>query len=102
MGIDGYDDVMKKLEEISQSAEEVDGEHQAPIVELFTPDFMQEHTEFSSFEEFFGESQWDVESQEDLAQIPEGEADDYVEEHTEFESVDEMQKAAWVNRINSQ
>ncbi len=61
-----------------------------PLSELFNPSFMKEYTDFESLEEFFQESPWTVESEEDLEQIPDGPFNEYVSEHTVFSDQDEM------------
>ncbi len=101
MGIDGFDDLMDDLEELEDDLEEFEGEHDVPLTEMFTEEFMQTYTDFESIEAFFGESPWEVESQEDLEAIPDGEADKYVAEHTAFDTSDEMLSAAgneWTKR----
>ena len=52
MGIDGLDEVQDKLEAMQKNAEELDGENEIPLVELFPPEFMREFTDFESIKKF--------------------------------------------------
>jgi hypothetical protein len=83
-------DDLNDLEELADRAQELDGENQVPLVELFNPNFMREYTDFESLEEFFEESPWTVESQEDLDEIPDDPFNKYVNEYTVFSDQDEM------------
>jgi len=92
--IEGMDDLVDSLDNIS-------GETEVPMNELFTEGFMKSNTEFNSFDEFLEKSPWSVETQEDFKQIPEDEFDEYVREHTGFNSWEAMMTAAgreWVTR----
>jgi len=92
--IDGLDETIKSLEDMEQKAQELDGENEVPLSELFTDEFMGLYTDFESLEEFFEESPWEVESGDDIEAIPEDEMDSYVAEHTEFPHTDGMTSKA--------
>lgn len=91
---DDIDDLVDELEELGDRAEELDGENEVPLSELFNPNFMKGYTDFESIEEFFEESPWTVESEEDLDEIPDGPFNEYVSKHTVFSNQDEMMKKA--------
>lgn len=82
--ITGFDDLDGLREHVESSGGEV------PMGELFTSDFMQNYTEFSSFEAFLGQSPWTVETQADFESIPADELDAYVEDRTGFDSWETM------------
>jgi hypothetical protein len=94
MGIDGLDEVQDRLEDMKESAEELDGENEVPLDEVFSADFMQKYTDFDSIEEFFEVSPWTVESEEDLEAIPQDGFDEYIAENTVFSDDEEMQSKA--------
>ncbi|NHN50022.1 hypothetical protein G9464_20855 [Halostella sp. JP-L12] len=94
MEINGLDELQDDLEELQDAAEDLDGEHELTLEELFTPDFMQRHTDFGTIEEFFESSPWTIDSEEDLEAIPDDEFNDYVDEHTDFNNGEEMQSQA--------
>ena len=95
------DGTIDDLADLRAAAEELDGEHEVPMGEMFPDDFMQEHTEFENVDQLFEESQWDVESQEDFRAIPDEPFDEYIAETTDFKDWDEMYSAAggeWASR----
>ena len=94
MTVEGADDLKDELNRLSQNAKELDGTNQVPLVELFNPSFMRRYTEFDSFENMLEQSQWTVETQEDLEAIPEDQFDRYVREHTQFPDSEEMMGVA--------
>ena len=94
MANDDIDDVIDDLEELSENAQELDGENKVPLAELFDDGFMRKYTDFASIEEFFEASPWTVDSEADLKAIPEDEFDEYVDQHTRFPDAEEMQGKA--------
>lgn len=99
--IEGFDELQDKVDELQERTRNLDGKNEIPMGELFRPDFMRSYTEFESIEEFFDESPWELNSQEDFKEIPEDEFDKYVDEHTGFNSWEVMLKTAgreWVAR----
>lgn len=92
--IEGFEELADQLEERSDSLE-------IPMDELFTDGFMASNTDFGSISEFFEESPWTIESEEDFHNIDEDEFDRYVDEHTGFSSWEAMLTAAareWLTR----
>lgn len=93
--IRGFEDKVGELDRA------VDGERAIPLTELFTPDFVQTFSDFESIGQFFEESPWTIETNEDLEAIPRGDLDDYVARHTGFSTWEAMLAAAgreWVMR----
>lgn len=99
--IEGFDEFREELDQLKERTKDLDGGNEIPMDELFRSDFMQTYTEFDSIADFFEESPWNVQSQEDFKQIPEDKFDQYVDTHTGFNSWEAMLKAAgreWVAR----
>lgn len=99
--IEGLDELQKELEKLTEQAENLHGENEVPMDELFTNGFMQTHTDFESLEEFFSNSPWEVETKDDFNKIPQSEFDAYVTKHTGFNDWDAMLSAAgreWITR----
>lgn len=90
--ISGLDDLEDAIDRLVDRVESIGGE--VPIEELFPEEFMRTYSEFESFEEFVGESKWEVQTQEDFEGIPEGEFDEYVDSHTGFNDWETMLEAA--------
>lgn len=57
---------------------------------------MRKHTQYTSIDEFFNESDFEIESEEDLEVIPEENLDAYVNQTTSFSSWKEMAEYATV------
>lgn len=84
MEMEGFDELMSKLEEMQKGAERLEGEQEVPLEDLLTPQFMRRFTEFGSVEEMFEASEWEVESQEDFKAIPEERWDAFIADHSRF------------------
>lgn len=70
-----------------------------PVTELFDPAFVQEHTEFESFDEMVAASPSDAGSASELETVPHREWDEFVAETTDFENEKALVMAArdyWV------
>jgi hypothetical protein len=96
-----FDEFSRKLRDLQRRAEELDGESQVPVTELFPDEFMLLHTDFPSFDAMLEASGFNVQSSEDFAAIPDDAWDAHVRAHTQFSSWDEMQSTAaqeWASR----
>lgn len=78
---DIFDQIRKQIAAVE---EEVNGNQD--ITDIFTPDFMSRNSRFSSIEEFFEESSFDVNTQEDFEAVPETEIDRFTKDNTDFDS----------------
>lgn len=99
--IEGLDEFREELDRLLEQADNLHGQNEVPMDELFTTGFMQTHTDFTSLEEFFSKSPWSVETQDDFKKIPQKEFDEYVNKHTGFKDWEAMLSAAgreWVTR----
>jgi hypothetical protein len=86
-------------------SDSTDSERRVSFSELFTDGFMRTHTDFGDIDEFFGESPWAVEDDEDFEQLPVGKFDSYVARHSGFDSWDSMLSAAareWILQRRSE
>lgn len=99
--IEGLDELQQKLDELSNSAKELDGEHHIPVSELLTDDFVSQHTSFSSADEMFRASGYEIQTQEDFAAIPDIEWDTFIRSISSFDDWQSMLGAAgqeWAKR----
>lgn len=76
--------------------EELSNPQQVSFADLFTPSFIQNYTQFLSFELMLEASGFSVESAEDFLAIPETEWDQFISQKTQFSNWQEMQKTAAV------
>ena len=88
--IAGLDELQRKLEDMSRRAESMSGNHNVPIPELLTRDFLSRCSRFSSADEMFEASGFKIESPEDFAAIPDVEWDAFVRTNTTYASWDAM------------
>jgi hypothetical protein len=84
--VEGLDDVVRKLERLSQKAQALDGSHSVPLKDLLTGDFLRLHTsgKCGSLDEWFASSPFKIENQADFQAIPDGPWDEYVRSTTAF------------------
>lgn len=97
----GFDELERKLNRMTESAEAMDGEHAVPLNDLFPPAFMDEYTDYRSLEELFEASGFTVETPQDFAAIPDAEWDAFIARVTGFSDWQAMQEkgaADWVAR----
>lgn len=90
----GLKELERKLSDVKNRATELDGEHQVPFTELFNDSFMDKYTNFSSLEEMFQASGYNIESPEDFKAIPNEPWDEFIKNNSQFESWEEMRNTA--------
>ena len=91
---DGLDDFIDNLEQLAQNAQELDGEHEVPLSELFTQAFMEENTHYSSLGDLLEAGGFHADSAEALDSIPESELDAHIARTTKFDSWESMLEEA--------
>lgn len=91
---DGLDDFIDNLEQLAQNAQELDGEHEVPLSELFTQAFMEENTHYSSFGDLLEAGGFHADSAEAFDSIPESELDAHIARTTKFDSWESMLEEA--------
>lgn len=65
-------------------------DEEIPIRDLFDESFMQEYTEFSSFDEMVAASPSDADSADELNLVSDGTWDEFISETTSFDDEEEM------------
>ena len=90
---DGFDEFSKKVDELKESAESIQGT-QLPLGELLTPGFLAKHTRFLSVDEMFEASGFKVETADDFEKIPDEEWTNFIEQNTPFATWSDMLSAA--------
>ncbi len=86
--IKGFDELRDQLNSLAKKLD--GGEHQIPLTELFTEDFITRHTSFSSIDELLNASKFAIETEEDFAAIPDAEWDCYIRSVSSFDSWSSM------------
>lgn len=67
---------------------------QVSFADLFTPEFMQKHTQHKTMEDMFAASGFKAETREDIEAIPDAEWDSFVQRTTKFTSWKDMKVTA--------
>lgn len=85
-------DLTKFVKELEKKVEQARGDVSFP--ELFDPNFMTTYTNYSSIDEFFKMSPFDIKNQEDFEELDEIEFNKFVSGNTRFNSWEEMKAKA--------
>jgi len=99
--ITGLDEFQRKIEQMRRNAEQLGGEHQVPLTDLFSPAFMRQHSRVTDFATFCKDAGLDVSSTEAFAAIPRDTLDAAVRHLTEFATWEDMKHAGaadWARR----
>ncbi len=88
--IDGFDKPEKQLGKMQQGAKELENTETTIFDKLFTSSFMQNYTNFLSFDDFLKGGNFIVNSQEDFEAIPEDDMDIHVSNTTKFSCWEDM------------
>lgn len=80
----GMDKLNRRLLDLSRKAKELGDTHSIPLAELLTPAFISTYTRFSSMEEMFEMSGFNIKTQEDLDALPAKEMDDFIRSVSSF------------------
>lgn len=101
MQIKGFTEIQKKLADLSDRAQRLDGAQNVPITELLTLEFLSTCSHFKSAVELFETSGFTMSSQEEFDAIPDDKWNAFIRQNTSYSSWEEMLKAAstaWVKR----
>lgn len=99
--IRGSDELVRKLEDLGQAAESLQGEHSVSLETLFPNEFISDHTDFATLEEFLASSEFELSSQEAFEAIPDEAWDEFVKSASDFSSWQEMMESAVVLWVSS-
>lgn len=98
MSKDGLDDFLDSLNNLQSSFEKVQGKHDVAVEDLFTDEFIQTHTKFDTFSDFWESANITSKS---LNEVPSDQIDPFITENTNFSDFDEMLSVAttdWTRR----
>ena len=92
--INGLDDFSNRVDQLSENAQSVAGTHEYSFTEVFSDEFMIEHTNFSTIDEFLLSSPEKISNAEEFEKADESILDVFVSEQTKFDTWKEMMSAA--------
>lgn len=98
----GLDDLQQDLEQMQQAIEDLGEEREVSFEELFTEEFMEENTDFSSIDDLLEAGGFHADTNEEFEAIPEDELDAHVAKTTRFETWEEMLSEATEQYISEQ
>ena len=90
----GLNDFSNRLDQLSENAQSVAGTHEYSFTEVFSDEFMIEHTNFSTIDEFLLSSPEKISNAEEFEKADESILDVFVSEQTKFDTWKEMMSAA--------
>lgn len=85
---------IKGLKEMQNKLESLATTSQVPLTEMLTPSFIVSCSRFTSVEELFDASGFQVNSPEDFKAIPDNEWDSFISKNTSYQNWSEMLSAA--------
>ena len=88
--VDGFDELIKDLDQLAKNAESLSGTHEVSLGELLTSDFIQSCSSYSSVDEMLNAGGFYIESIEDFEAIPEKELDAHISQTTHYASWEDM------------
>jgi len=95
----GFDDFRKKLKQMQNATKDLEKGVSVSFDELFHEGFMRKYTNFTSIDEFFDKSPFEIQTEEDFDKIDINQFDEYIRNNTQFSSWEEMKGKAgteWV------
>ena len=76
--LEGFDEMRRKLHDLANRAERLDGEQKVRFEDLFPTDFIRRFTDFLTLDKMFAASGFKVESAEDFEKIPDDAWDAFI------------------------
>lgn len=92
--VEGLDATVRKLEGLETQLQAIDGQHQIPLANLLTPEFIQRHTDYSSLDQWIDAGGLKIKSADDFKNIPTDQWDAFVGKSTKFPDWNTMLQAA--------
>lgn len=92
--INGLDDLQKHLGHIEKEVSKLEHGISVSFDELFTEQFMLEHSNFSTFDELLQAGGFVVNSEEEFEAIPDSVFDEHISMNTDFDSWEDMLSSA--------
>src|ERR1051325_10016631 len=88
--VTGLDELQKRLTDLADRAQELDGEHQVALSEVLSNSFVSTHTAFASAEAMQKAGGFSIENQADFESIPQETMDAFVQSVSKFQNWQEM------------
>ena len=86
----GFKKFERRLKSLERGARRLHGTHEIPLAELFPPGFLTRYTQFTSLDQMFQASGYEVRSRDDFERIPDNRWDEFIVANTRFSSWEKM------------
>ncbi|AUG08904.1 hypothetical protein [Pseudomonas sp. S09G 359] len=87
------------LDKLMRNMEALQGNHEIPLGELFTPEFIQSHSKCSDLNGLFEAAGYNIQSIEDIEAIDDNHWDAFIKDNTDFDNWQEMRSQAMAGYI---
>src|ERR1700727_1542823 len=92
--VTGLKEFERKLKDIGDRAQKLQGTTDVPLSELLTRDFLKTCSRFSSLSEMFKASGFVITNADDFKAVPDNQWDEFIKENTSFADWNELLSAA--------
>ncbi|MCB9497434.1 MAG: hypothetical protein H6686_11165 [Fibrobacteria bacterium] len=92
--ITGLDGLQKRLKQMADGAQRLNGRHEVSLGDLFPSSFMARHTRHATIQDLFDASGFKIETMEDLEGVPHAQWDAHIRSTTIFPDWETMQRIA--------
>lgn len=82
--LEGFDELEDDINQLVKKSKELEGEHEVPLDQILTDDFISKHTKFQNADEMFQASGFKMDTVEDWEAIPEDEWDVFIKSISSF------------------
>jgi hypothetical protein len=92
--LEGFDESIGQIKDLEQKRNNLNEEHDVPLEEIYSLEFMSKYTDFGSFKEMLESSGFTIKTKEDLINIPSYDWDSFISKRTRFAKWIDMHSAA--------
>lgn len=100
MEMHGLDELQNQLDNIGKEVRDATKPRNMPLTDLFTPAFMRNYTNFTSFDALLEAGGFRIKSQKDFDAIPDAKLNKHIAKTTKFNSFDDMLQKAYERYLN--
>jgi hypothetical protein len=92
--VTGLKELERKLKDIGDRAQKLQGTTDTPLSELLTAEFLKTCSRFSSLNELFNASGFVITDADDFKAVPDGQWNEFIKQNTSFANWNELLSAA--------
>ena len=92
--VTGLKELERKLKDIGDRAQKLQGTTNVPLSELLTAEFLKTYSRFNSLTEMFNASGFVITNADDFKTVPDDQWDEFIKQNTSFADWNELLAAA--------